>query len=190
MAAKAIVCDSSVIRGMSNDPRNICYHYRHHLVGKQVYHCEISFREVVDGLMSDCQVSQDKAETFFANWIDEFSSEPLSPTKTGEIAASEIQRRLSLLDGLIPRKTENSSEQDCQIAGETIARKIPELAAHDKDFLIIEIVCGGQLSIVMLEMSNDGLPERKQLSSQHRQRLEERLELAGTGLSASLIEAG
>ena len=190
MSTQAIVCDSSVIRGMSNDPRNICYHYRHHLTGKQVYHCEISLLEVVDGLMSDCQVSQDKAETFFANWIDEFSSEPLSPTKAGETAASEIQRRLSLLEGLIPRKTEKNSEQDCQIAGETIARKIPELAAHDKDFLIIETVCGGELNIVMLEMSNDMLPERKQLSSQHRQRLEERLELAETGLSTSLIETG
>ena len=168
MPANSIVCDSSVIRGMSNDPRNICYHYRHHLTGKQVYHCEISLLEVVDGLMSDCQVSRDKAEAFFANWIDEFSSEALSATNAGETAASEIQSRLSLLEGLIPRKTEKSSEQDCQIAGETIARKIPELAAHDKDFLIIETVCGGELSIVMLEMSNGGLPERKQLSSQHR----------------------
>lgn len=121
---------------------------------------------------------------------DIYCSEPLSPTKAGETAASEIQRRLSLLEGLIPRKTEKNSEQDCQIAGETIARKIPELAAHDKDFLIIETVCGGELNIVMLEMSNEMLPERKQLSSQHRQRLEERLELAETGLSTSLIETG
>ena len=111
MPAKAIVCDSSVIRGMSNDPRNICYHYRHHLAGKQVYHCEISLLEVVDGLMSDCQVSRDKAETFFANWIDEFSSEALSPTNAGEAAASEIQRRLSLLEGLIPRKTEKAASR-------------------------------------------------------------------------------
>ena len=65
MPAKAIVCDSSVIRGMSNDPRNICYHYRHHLTGKQVYHCEISYREVVRSLMADCQISRYRAESLF-----------------------------------------------------------------------------------------------------------------------------
>ena len=67
MSTQAIVCDSSVIRGMSNDPRNICYHYRHHLTGKQVYHCEISYPEVVEGLMRDLRMSQEGAEAFLPN---------------------------------------------------------------------------------------------------------------------------
>ena len=75
MATQAIVCDSSVIRGMSNDPRNICYHYRHHLTGKQVYHCELSYREFINSLIADCQISRYKAESLFTEWRIEFRSQ-------------------------------------------------------------------------------------------------------------------
>ena len=105
MPANSIVCDSSVIRGMSNDPRNICYHYRHHLTGKQVYHCEISFREVVDSLVADCQISRYRAESLFTKWRVEFRSKPLLPTSEGEKVATAIQSGLSVLEGLIPGKT-------------------------------------------------------------------------------------
>ena len=177
MAANSIVCDSSVIRGMSNDPRNICYHYRHHLVGKQVYHCELSYREVVDGLVRDHQFSRERAATYFIDWIDEFRSEPLPQTKLGEKRAEEIQKRLSRLEGLIPEKTANASKHDCLIAGETIARGITEIAAHDRDFLFIEIVSDNMLRVLMLEMLPGGHPRQKRLSSQHKQRLLERLEV-------------
>ena len=92
MATQAIVCDSSVIRGMSNDPRNICYHYRHHLTGKQVYHCEISYREVVDGLVRDHQLSRESATTYFIDWIDEFRSEPLPQTRLGKRKERKYKR--------------------------------------------------------------------------------------------------
>ena len=183
MAAKAIVCDSSVIRGMSNDPRNICYHYRHHLTGKQVYHCELSSQEVVEGLMLDHRISRDRAEIYFAEWVDEFNSELLPLSKGGRSARTQIQQRLSCLEGLVPAKTINESENDCLIAGETIAKRIAELAAHDRDFLFIEVVCGDELRVIMLEFTTDGLPKERRLSSQHKQRLEERLESAGIDLS-------
>ena len=178
MAANSIVCDSSVIRGMSNDPRNICYHYRHHLTGKQVYHCEISFREVVDSLVADCQISRYRAELLFSNWRVEFRSKPLSPTSEGEKVATAIQKRLSVLEGLIPEKTAKHSKYDCNIAGETIAQGIAELAAHDRDFLFIEVVCGDALKVIMLQMHPDGHPRQRLLASQHRQRLEDRLKAA------------
>ena len=176
MPANSIVCDSSVIRGMSNDPRNICYHYRHHLTGKQVYHCEVSYREVVDGLVQDHQLSRESAVAYFIEWVEEFKSEPLPPTKLGGKRGEEIQRKLSRLEGLIPEKTANASKHDCLIAGETIARGIPELAAHDRDFLFIEIVSDNMLRVLMLEMPPGEHPRQKRLSSQHRQRLLERLE--------------
>ena len=84
MLANSIVCDSSVIRGMSKDPRNICYHYRHHLTGKQVYHCELSYPEVVEGLIRDLRMSRERAEAFFARWEGEFNSEGLPPTRKGK----------------------------------------------------------------------------------------------------------
>ena len=127
MSMQAIVCDSSVIRGMSNDPSNICYHYRHHLTGKQVYHCEVSYREVVNGLIRDLQITIDTAEVFFANWKAEFTSRSLSQTKQGE------------------------------------------------------------RSVVMLEMSPDGEPRPKKLTLPHRQKLEERLDMAGIDLNASVV---
>ena len=176
MPANSIVCDSSVIRGMSNDPRNICYHYRHHLTGKQVYHCEISYREVVDGLVQDHRLSRESAVAYFIEWVDEFRSEPLPQTKLGEKRAEEIQKRLSSLEGLIPEKTANASKHDCLIAGETIARGIAKLAAHDRDFLFIEIVSDNILKVLMLEMPPGGHPRQKRLSNQHKQRLLERLE--------------
>ena len=188
MSTQAIVCDSSVIRGMSNDPRNICYHYRHHFVGKQVYHCEISYSEFINSLIADCQISRRKAESLFTEWRIEFKSQPLSHTKEGTEMATAIQSRLFQLAGLIPEKTVKNSRHDCLIAGETIAQRIPELAAHDRDFLIIEVVCGGELGVVMLEMSQAGHPIQKKLSSQHKQRLEERLELAGIDLGSSIAE--
>ena len=175
MSTQAIVCDSSVIRGMSNDPRNICYHYRHHLTGKQVYHCEISYREVVDGLLRDHQLSRESATTYFIDWIDEFRSEPLPQTRLGEKKGEEIQKRLSRLEGLITEKTANASKHDCLIAGETIARGITELAAHDRDFLFIEIVSDNMLRVLMLEMPPGEHPRQKRLSNQHKQRLLERL---------------
>ena len=178
MPANSIVCDSSVIRGMSNDPRNICYHYRHHLTGKQVYHCEISYREVVDSLVADCQISRYRAELLFSNWRVEFRSKPLSPTSEGEKVATAIQKRLSVLEGLIPEKTAKHSKYDCNIAGETIAQGIAELAAHDRDFLFIEVVCGDALKVIMLQMHPDGHPRQRLLASQHRQRLEDRLKAA------------
>ena len=171
MAAKAIVCDSSVIRGMSNDPRNICYHYRHHLTGKQVYHCEISYREVVDGLMRDFRISKEWADVLFSKWSDEFKSELMPLTREGRRIATQMQNRLVCLKGLIPARTVDESKNDCIIAGETIAQGIQELAAHDRDFLFIEAVCYNELLVVMLEMSPDGQPRAKKLSSQHRQRL-------------------
>ena len=183
MAAKAIVCDSSVIRGMSNDPRNICYHYRHHLTGKQVYHCELSSQEVVEGLMLDRRISRDRAEIYFAEWVDEFNSELLPLTRGGRSAGTQIQQRLSCLEGLVPAKTINESENDCLIAGETIAQGIAELAAHDRDFLFIEIVCSDELRVIILEFSPDGLPSQRALSNQHKQRLEERLDTAGIDVS-------
>ena len=140
MSTQAIVCDSSVIRGMSNDPRNICYHYRHHLTGKQVYHCEISHSEVVNGLIRDLQIT-----------------------------------------------TVERSDRDCLIAGETITHGISELAAHDRDFLFIEVVCPEEISVVMLEMSPDGQPRPKRLTLPHRRRLEERLDMAGIGLNTSVV---
>ena len=140
MSTQAIVCDSSVIRGMSNDPRNICYHYRHHLTGKQVYHCEISHSEVVNGLIRDLQIT------------------------------------------IVER-----SDRDCLIAGETITHGISELAAHDRDFLFIEVVCPEEISVVMLEMSPDGQPRPKRLTLPHRRRLEERLDMAGIGLNTSVV---
>ena len=188
MPAKAIVCDSSVIRGMSNDPCNICYHYRHHLADKQVYHCEISYREVVRSLMADCQISRYRAESLFTKWRVEFRSTPLSHTKEGEEMAVAIQSRLFLLTGLIPEKTVKSSRHDSLIAGETIAQGIAEIAAHDRDFLFIEVVCGDELRVVMLEFTPDGLPTQRKLSSQHKQRLKERLELAGIDLGSSTAE--
>ena len=187
MPTKAIVCDSSVIRGMSNDPSNICYHYRHHLTGKQVYHCEVSYREVVNGLIRDLQITIDTAEAFFANWKAEFISRSLSQTKQGERAGEEIQRRLSHLEGLAPEKTVERSDRDCLIAGETITHGISELAAHDRDFLFIEVVCPEEVSVVMLEMSPDGEPIPKKLTLPHRQRLEERLDMAGIDLNASVV---
>ena len=186
MPANSIVCDSSVIRGMSNDPRNICYHYRHHLTGKQVYHCEISYREVVDGLIRDLHITTDDAEAFFANWMAEFTSRSLSQTKQGERAGEEIQRRLSHLEGLIPEKTVERSDRDCLIAGETITHSISELAAHDRDFLFIEVVCPEEIRVVMLEMSPDGQPRPKKLTLPHRQRLQERLDIDGIDLNASV----
>ena len=187
MSMQAIVCDSSVIRGMSNVPRNICYHYRHHLTGKQVYHCEISYSEVVNGLIRDLQITIDEAEAFFANWKAEFTSISLSQTKQGERAGEEIQRRLSHLEGLVPEKTVKRSDRDCLIAGETITHGISELAAHDRDFLFIEVVCPEEISVVMLEMSPDGQPRPKRLTLPHRQRLEERLDMAGIGLNTSVV---
>ena len=183
MATQAIVCDSSVIRGMSNDPRNICYHYRHHLTGKQVYHCELSSQEVVEGLMLDHRISRDRAEIYFAEWVDEFNSELMPLTRGGRSAGTQIQKRLSCLEGLVPAKTINESENDCLIAGETIAQGIAELAAHDRDFLFIEVVCSDELRVVMLAFTPDGLPKERRLASQHKQRLEERLESAGIDLS-------
>ena len=183
MAANSIVCDSSVIRGMSNDPRNICYHYRHHLTGKQVYHCELSSQEVVAGLMLDHRISRDRAEVYFAEWVDEFNSELLPLTRGGSRAGTQIQQSLSCLEGLVPAKTINESENDCLIAGETIAQRIAELAAHDRDFLFIEVVCSDELRGVMLEFAPDGLPTQRRLSTQHKQRLEERLETAGIDVS-------
>ena len=186
MPANSIVCDSSVIRGMSNDPRNICYHYRHHLTGKQVYHCELSSQEVVAGLMLDHRISRDRAEIYFAEWVDEFNSELLPLTRGGSRAGTQIQQRLSCLEGLVPAKTINESENDCLIAGETIAKGIAELAAHDRDFLFIEVVCGDELKVVMLEFAPDGPPGQRALSSQHKQRLEESLESAGIDLGMSV----
>ena len=190
MPAKAIVCDSSVIRGMSNDPRNICYHYRHHLTGKQVYHCELSHREVVDGLMTDRRFSQESAEAFFTRWKEEFKSELLPLSEQGIKAGNQIQARLTYLEGLIPEKTVKSSYYDCLIAGETVSRKIPEIAAHDRDFLFIEIACTYELRILMLEMTEDGHPRQRRLSSQHRQRLEERLESTGIDFGDSVTADG
>ena len=109
-------------------------------------------------------------------WVDEFRSEPLPQTKLGEKRAEEIQKRLSSLEGLIPEKTANASKHDCLIAGETIARGIAELAAHDRDFLFIEIVSDNMLRVLMLEMPPGGHPRQKRLSNQHKQRLLERLE--------------
>ena len=186
MPANSIVCDSSVIRGMSNDPRNICYHYRHHLTGKQVYHCELSPQEVVAGLMLDHRISRDRAEIYFNEWVDEFNSELLPLTRGGSRAGTQIQQRLSCLEGLVPAKTINESENDCLIAGETIAKGIAELAAHDRDFLFIEVVCGDELKVVMLEFAPGGPPGQRALSSQHKQRLEERLETAGIDLDISV----
>ena len=171
MAANSIVCDSSVIRGMSNDPRNICYHYRHHLTDKQVYHCEISYSEVVDGLMRDLKISRERADVLFSKWSDEFKSELMPLTRRGRRIATQIQKRLVSLKGLIPVRTVTENENDCIIAGETIAQGIQELAAHDRDFLFIEAVCNNELVVVILEMSPDGRPRAKKLSSQHRQRL-------------------
>ena len=186
MPAKAIVCDSSVIRGMSNDPRNICYHYRHHLTGKQVYHCELSSQEVVTGLMLDHRISRDRAEIYFAEWVDEFNSELLPLTRGGSRAGTQIQQSLSCLEGLVPAKTINESENDCLIAGETIAQRIAELAAHDRDFLFIEVVCCDELRVVMLEMTHSGHLRQRELSSQHEQRLLERLETSGIDLAVSV----
>ena len=188
MSTKAIVCDSSVIRGMSNDPRNICYHYRYHLTGKQVYHCEISFREVVDSLVADCQISRFRAESLFTKRRVEFRSKPLLPTSEGEKVATAIQKGLSVLEGLIPEKTAKHSKYDCNIAGETIAQGIAELAAHDRDFLFIEVVCGDALKVIMLQMHPDGHPRQRLLASQHKQRLEERLEATGIDLSKYFAE--
>ena len=61
-----------------------------------------------------------------------------------------------------------------------------EVAAHDRDFLFIEIVCSDELQVVMLEFTPSGLPTQRKLSSQHKQRLEERLELAGIDLGSSI----
>ena len=186
MATQAIVCDSSVIRGMSNDPRNICYHYRHHLKGKQVYHCELSSQEVVTGLVRDHQISRDRAELLFSKWRAEFKSKLLSLTERGRRSGTQIKKRLSCLEGLIPTKTVAESQNDCLIAGETIAQGIAEIAAHDRDFLFIEAVCGDELRVVMLEFTTDGLARQRALSSQHKQRLEERLETSGIDLVASV----
>ena len=186
MAAKAIVCDSSVIRGMSNDPRNICYHYRHHLTGKQVYHCEISYPEVVEGLIRDLRMLRERAEAFFARWEGEFNSERLPLTTKGKTAETQIQRRLAVLKGFIPSKTLSGSSTDIRIAGETIARGIPELASHDRDFLFIEVVCKNELDVILLEMLPDGSPRRKHLSSQHEHRLVNRLETSGIELEVSV----
>ena len=165
MSTQAIVCDSSVIRGMSNDPRNICYHYRHHFVGKQVYHCEISYSEVVDGLMRDFRISKEWTDVLFSKWSAEFKSELMPLTREGRRIATQIQKRLVCLKGLIPARTVNGSKNDCIIAGETIAQEIQELAAHDRDFLFIEAVCHSELLVVMLEMSPDGGPEQKTVKS-------------------------
>ena len=186
MATNAIVCDSSVIRGMSNDPRNICYHYRHHLTGKQVYHCEISYPEVVEGLMRDLRMSQEGAEAFFAKWEGEFNSERLPLTTKGKRAGAQIQRRLAVLKGFIPSKTLRESNTDIRIAGETIARGIPELASHDRDFLFIGVVCKDELDVILLEMLPDGSPRQKHLSSQHERKLVNRLETSGIDLEVSV----
>ena len=186
MSTQAIVCDSSVIRGMSNDPRNICYHYRHHLTSKQVYHCELSSQEVVAGLVRDHQISRERAEFLFSKWRAEFKSKLLSLTERGRRSGTQIKKRLSCLEGLIPTKTVAESQNDCLIAGETIAQGIAEIAAHDRDFLFIEAVCGDELSVVMLEFTTDGLARQRALSSQHKQRLEERLETSGIDLVASV----
>ena len=186
MSTKAIVCDSSVIRGMSNDPRNICYHYRHHLTDKQVYHCELSSQEVVAGLVRDHRISRDRAEFLFSKWRAEFKSKLLSLTERGRKSGTQIQKRLSYLGGLIPTKTVAESQNDCLIAGEAIAQGIAGIAAHDRDFLFIEVVCGDEVSVVMLEFTPDGLPRQRALSNQHKQRLVERLETAGIDLAVSV----
>ena len=90
------------------------------------------------------------------------------------------------LEGLIPTRTVHDNMNDCLIAGETIARGIPELAAHDRDFLFIEVVCHHELEVVMLEMSPEGQPRQRKLSSQHRQKLTDRLDATGIDLSTSL----
>ena len=186
MPTKAIVCDSSVIRGMSNDPRNICYHYRHHLTGKQVYHCELSSQEVVAGLVREHQIPEERAEFLFSKWRAEFKSKLLSLTERGGMSGTQIQKRLSCLGGLIPTKTVAESQNDYLIAGETIAQGIAEIAAHDRDFLFIEAVCGDELRVVMLEFAPDGLPTQRKLSSQHKQRLVDRLETSGIDLGISV----
>ena len=83
-------------------------------------------------------------------------------------------------------KTVAESQNDCLIAGEAIVQGIAEIAAHDRDFLFIEAVCSDELSVVMLEFTTDGLTRQRALSSQHKQRLIERLESAGIDLVASV----
>ena len=83
-------------------------------------------------------------------------------------------------------KTVAESQNDCLIAGEAIAQGIAEIAAHDRDFLFIEVVCGDELSVVMLEFAPDGLPRQRALSNQHKQRLVDRLESAGIYLAVSV----
>ena len=77
---------------------------------------------------------------------------------------------------------------DCNIAGETIAQGIAELAAHDRDFLFIKVVCGDALKVIMLQMHPDGHPRQRLLTNQHKQRLEDRLEAAGIDLSKYFAE--
>ena len=60
------------------------------------------------------------------------------------------------------------------------------MSKHDRDFLFIEVVCHNELEVVMLEMSPDGQPRPKSLTLPHRQRLEERLDMAGIGLNTSV----
>ena len=86
----------------------------------------------------------------------------------------------------MPAKTVERSDRDCLIAGETITHGISELAAHDRDFLFIEVVCLEEIRVVMLEMSPDGQPRPKKLTLPHRQRLQERLDIDGIDLNASV----
>lgn len=117
---------------------------------------------------------------------EQIGSERLPLTTKGKRAETQIQRRLAVLKGFIPSKTLSGSNTDIRIAGETIARGIPELASHDRDFLFIEVVCKNELDVILLEMLPDGSPRRKHLSSQHEHRLVNRLETSGIELEVSV----